>query len=231
MVVGSPLRSGLDMTRATVSLIAVFALIAAACVAFGTYFANATLSGAYGTAVEARFKVTATRISSIIERAASLGIAVPVQRTLTEVLRREARLEADLISIDIADERGAIVFSSAPERVGQVADAAAPHQVVSLVRNDFDAIIGRVIMRYDPRALAMVADEIHGALWAVAWPTLAGAVVATILVGAVLAGALRRAVRRAAHPSRWPGAARAVLAEIEGVHRDAQAPGAAGGGR
>lgn len=223
MVVRSPVRPGLDMTRATVSLIAVFALIAACCVAFGTYFSSATLTGAYRATVEARFEVTAARLCGIVENAASLGIALPVQRTLAGLLQREARLEPGLFSIDITDEHGVILFSSDTARQGLRVDLSAHNQVVRAAQNDFDAVIGRVVVRYDPLLLEAGAGQLQRDLWAVAWPTIAGAIAATILAGIVLASGLRRAVRRAAEPRRWPGAARMAVAELDAAHQQVAA--------
>lgn len=206
------------MTRTALWLIGVFALIAAACIAFGAYFSSITLVKAYRSAVEARFAVTAERLGAVVERAASLGIAPAAQATLPSLLEREARIEPALTSIDFVDEHGAVVFSSDAARVGTHADVAQPHAVRRAVRNDLDESIGRVVMRYDPQVLAQGEDALRRDLWRIAWPALAGACLATIAVGLLLAAALRRAARRARDPACWPPAARAALAEAEAVH-------------
>ncbi|OYZ92450.1 MAG: hypothetical protein B7Y01_01745, partial [Xanthobacter sp. 17-67-6] len=78
------------MIRTTLGLIALFAMIAAACVAFGAYFSYVTLQNAHRNAVEARFSITAERIAATAQFAASLGIALPAQTTLSELVAREA---------------------------------------------------------------------------------------------------------------------------------------------
>lgn len=208
------------MTRTALWLIGVFALIAAACVAFGAYFSSVTLVNAYRSAVEARFAVTAARVATVVERAAALGIALPAQTTLPALLEREARIEPALLSIDLVDERGSVVFSSVPSRVGAVAEKAPPHAVQKPALNDFDAPIGRVVMRYDPQVLAAGEAALQGDLWRIAWPALVCACGATIAIGLLLAVALRRAAQRAADPTRWPAAARSALAEAEAVHAE-----------
>lgn len=206
------------MTRTALWLIGVFALIAAACVAFGAYFSSVTLVNAYRSAVEARFAVTASRLAAVVERASSLGIALPAQATLPALLEREARIEPALQSIDLVDERGVVVFSSVASRVGAASEKKPPHSVRRVVLNDFDAPIGQVLLRYDPQVLAEGEGALQRDLWRIAWPALAGACLATIAIGLLLAVALRRAALKAADPARWPPAARAALAEAQSAH-------------
>lgn len=206
------------MTRTALWLIGVFALIAAACVAFGAYFSSVTLGNAYRSAVEARFAVTAERLAAVVERAASLGIALQAQTTLTGLLEAEARIEPALRSIDLVDEHNVVVFSSVPTRVGQTLEAAPAHTVRRTALNDLEVPIGRVVMRYDPATLEAGGETLRADLWRIAWPALAGACLATIAVGLLLAQSLRRAARRAADPAHWPPAARQALAEADAAH-------------
>ncbi|MDQ0506287.1 hypothetical protein [Xanthobacter agilis] len=206
------------MTRTALWLIGVFALIAAACVAFGAYFSSVTLVNAYRSAVESRFAVTAERLAGVVERAASLGIALPAQATLAGVLEREARIEPSLRSIDLVDERGVVVFSSDAGRIGASFERAPASTVRRTARNDLDAPIGQVVMRYDPQVLDAGGAALRADLWQVTWPALIGACCATIVVGLLLAMSLRRAARRAADPAHWPVAARSALAEADAAH-------------
>ncbi|MFG1480229.1 hypothetical protein V5F53_16475 [Xanthobacter sp. V4C-4] len=206
------------MTRTALWLIGVFALIAAACVAFGAYFSTVTLVNAHRSAVESRFAMTAERLAGVVERAAALGIAPPAQATLAALLASEARIEPALRSIDLVDEHGVVLFSSDPARVGTAAEPASPHAVRRTALNDFDEPIARVVMRYDPQVLDAGGAALRADLWRVAWPSLIGAAAATLAVGLLLAVALRRAARRAADPSRWPSAARAALADVDLAH-------------
>lgn len=206
------------MARITLGLIAVFALIAAACVAFGAYFSYVTLLNAHRGVIEARFGIAAERVAEVAEQAASLGIALPAQVTLPALLDREAGVEPGIRSMDIADERGVILFSSDPARVGAAEEADGGRGLTRPVRNDLNEGIGRVVVRYDPHVLASGAAALGEDLRTIAWPALAGAAAATIVIGLLLAATLHRAVRRAAEPGLWPPAARAALASVEAVH-------------
>lgn len=215
------------MARITLGLIAVFALIAAACVAFGAYFSYVTLLNAHRGVIEARFGIAAERVAAVAEQAASLGIALPAQVTLPALLEREAGVEPGIRSMDLADERGVILFSSDPARVGTAEEKAGARGLARPVRNDLNEEIGRVVVRYDPHVLAAGAAALGEDLRTIAWPALAGAAAATIIIGLLLAATLHRAVRRAAEPGLWPPAARAALASVEAVHGVPLAPGAA----
>lgn len=214
------------MARITLGLIAVFALIAAACVAFGAYFSYVTLLNAHRGVIEARFGIAAERVAEVAEQAASLGIALPAQVTLPALLEREAGVEPGIRSMDLADERGVILFSSEPARVGAAEETNGGRGLTRPVRNDLNEVIGRVVVRYDPHVLAAGAAALGDDLRAIAWPALAGAAAATIVIGLLLAATLHRAVRRAAEPGLWPPAARAALASVEAVHGSPLAPDA-----
>ncbi|WP_029004090.1 hypothetical protein [Azorhizobium doebereinerae] len=206
------------MTRTTAVLIALFAMIAAACVAFGAYFAYATLLNANRAAVEARFAITAQRIGATAELASGLGIALPAQQTLPDLLRREARIDTAIRAIDVADERGHVLFSSDPDRAGRDEPAHPADSVSRVMENDLEARIGRVIVHYDPVILAAGAEALAADLRFIAIPTLAAAALATIAVGLLLAASLRRSLRRAADPGSWPEPARAALASVDAAH-------------
>lgn len=205
------------MIRISLGLIIIFALIAAACVAFGAYFSFATLENAHKKAVEARFAITAERIAGIAQVASSLGISLPSQTTLTDLLHREARLDETILSIDVTNSHSRVLFSSDPERIG--GQERQPASSVSRrIENDLAATEGMVVVRYDPAALAAGATALSEALGVIAMPTLAGAALATLAIGLLLASGLGRAAKRAADPAHWPPAARAALAEAEAAH-------------
>lgn len=214
------------MIRISLGLILVFALIAAACVAFGAYFSYVTLQTAHRKAIEARFNVTAARIAVSAETAASLGITLPAQAPLADLARREARLDPTIVSIDITDERNRVLFSSDPDRIGRADGARAPGTVSRAVENDLAAVIGRIVVRYDPATLAQGEAALSRDLTAIAMPALIGAGLATIAIGLLLANGLGRAARRAADPALWPPAARSALAEAEAAHAAAINPAA-----
>ncbi len=220
------------MRRTTLGLIIVFALIAAACVAFGAYFSYVTLINAHRSVIEARCGIAAQRVVDVVEKAASLGIALPAQQTLTAVLERESRVEDAIRSMDLTDEHGIVLFSSEPGRVGL--DTGRDHErgLSRPVRNDIGQSLGRVVVRYDSAILTNGSAALAADLRRIALPTLLWAGAATLVIGLLLAALLQRAVRRAAEPRLWPPAARAALASVEEAHRTTRSPGAGlpGGG-
>lgn len=206
------------MIRVSLGLILLFAAIAAACVAFGAYFSYVTLQNAHRKAIEARFSVTASRVAVSAETAASLGITLPAQQPLADLTRREARLDPAILAIDVTDERGRVLFSSDPARIGRTDATRGPGLVSRGVENDLAAVIGRIVVRYDPATLAEGEAALAVDLRAIAMPALVGAGLATIAIGLLLASGLGRAARRAADPAHWPPAARAARAEAEAIH-------------
>lgn len=220
------------MRRTTLGLIIVFALIAAACVAFGAYFSYVTLINAHRGVIEARCGIAAQRVVDVAEKAASLGIAIPAQQMLAAVLEREARVEDAIRSMDLTDERGIVLFSSERARVGLDTNSDSERGLSRPVRNDIGQTLGRVVVRYDTRILTNGATALAADLRRIALPTLLWAGLATLVIGLLLAALLQRAVRRAAEPQLWPPAARAALASVEAAHQTAQTPavGVTGGG-
>ncbi|MBA4790610.1 MAG: hypothetical protein H2042_13005 [Rhizobiales bacterium] len=210
------------MIRTSLGLIVLFAVIAAACVAFGAYFSYVTLQNAHRKAVETRFGVTAERIAGSAQTAASLGIALPAQTTLADLTRREARLDGSILSIDVTDSHDRVLFSSDPARIDTRESGRTPNAVSRRVENDLASTIGRVVVRYNPQTLAAGEHALAGELETIAAPTLIGAALATIVIGLLLAGGLGRAARRAADPAQWPRAARSALAEAEAAHAAAR---------
>jgi len=214
------------MIRTTIGLIGLFAIIAAACVAFGAYFSFITLQNAHRKTVESGFAITAERIATTAQFAASLGIALPAQTTLAGLLRRESDLEDAIRRLDVTDKDGTVLFSSDPARAGVREPAAPAHAVSRRIENDLAAVIGHVVVHYDPAAMAKGAAALSEDLRFIALPTLLGAALATIVIGLLLAADLKRAVRRAADPATWPAAARSALASVQTVHGQIPAAGA-----
>ena len=198
------------MIRTTLGLIAVFALIAAACVAFGAYFSFITLQNAHRQAVESRFAITAERIAQTAQFSAGLGIALPAQETLGAMLPREQRLDSAITTIDVADRKGQVLFSSDPSRLNLLTQQPLHHAISRPIDTDLGIVIGHVIVHYDTVILAAGDAALSARLRAIALPTLGAAALATILIGLLLAAALRRSARRAADPALWPPGGRSA---------------------
>ncbi len=198
------------MIRTSLGLILLFAVIAAACVAFGAYFSLVTLQTAHRKAIETRFGVTAERIVASAQTAAGLGIALPAQITLADLTRREARLDEAILSIDIIDTHDKVLFSSDPARITDSDGSRPANAVTRRIENDLAAAIGRVVVRYKPAVLLAEGESaLEGELQTMAMPTLIGSALATILIAFFLRPG--SAGRRSAPPIPRNGPARRAL--------------------
>ncbi|MEZ0214990.1 MAG: hypothetical protein ACAH27_18875 [Xanthobacteraceae bacterium] len=199
------------MTRTALSLILVFALVVGACVACGSYFAYVGLIAAHRQVLQSRFDISMERVATAAERAASFGIALRAQTTLPTLLADEARLDPLVRGIAVRDERGETLFANAATEATGVA-------LRRPIRNDLGKAIGEVSLVYDAAALEQGAAELRASLSGAAMAATGFGALCTLIVGAVMALLLRRALHRAADPATWPEPARRALADAEAVH-------------
>ncbi|MFK8252751.1 hypothetical protein [Ancylobacter terrae] len=203
------------MIRTALTLIVLFAVLVAACVAFGGYFAYGTLVGAYRDVLQSRFAISTERIAAAAERAGALGIALRSQTTLPALLAQEAGLDPLVRRIEVHDEARQRLFSS--DAGGGAAGGIA---LARPIRTDTGRVAGEVVLVYDPVGVEVGA----AALWdRVRFYTLLAvvfAVVATLAAGLALALTLRRAVARASDAATWPEPARRALVDADAVHAD-----------
>lgn len=205
------------MTRTVSGLLALFALVAGACIALGAYFTYGALVAAHRDALESRYVLAAQRVASTAELAASFGITLPAQTTLTPLIEREARLDASILTLDVLDASRTVLFSTRPDRVGRAATPLG-EDVVRPIRNDLGRDIGRAVVQYDDAAALQARASLARQIRTVAIPAALVASLGTLLIGWLLARRLQGRALRAADPASWPAQAHDARDDIAVTH-------------
>lgn len=175
-------------------LLAVFVGLSCAFMATGAYFAYDALRKADQAAVDSRFALAVGRVVASVERAASYGITLPAQETLSELLMREAALEQEIRSIDVRDSQGRVLFSSDTARVGRVVVSPVPRDtsvdglrhISSTIRDDLGQPIGIAEVLVDNSKQQASEQRLAEALRKRSWPALMLAGLGTLLGGLAL---------------------------------------------
>src|SRR5690349_5953621 len=102
------------MLRLAVRTLPVFAIIIGFAVALAAYLNFSGVRTAYLDLTRARMDMIANAVGMDIVAANSLGISLPEQATLPELLSRQSGTDPSVRSIDVADSEGRILFSSDP---------------------------------------------------------------------------------------------------------------------
>lgn len=183
--------------RVLAVLVTVLAAVAGGFAALGGYFAYETLLKAERRALESRFELTAQRVVSTAQRAASYGIALPAQTTLPELLRREAALDPAVQRIDVVDLSGRLLFSSQPLDAGSAAPSREGVRAVQRpVLDDLGQPTAQVQLWFDRQLFDSPAQRLGQALGGPVWQAAALAAALTLALGLGMGGRLRRAARR-----------------------------------
>ncbi len=160
-----------------------FSLLVAACLAAGAWMTEGSLLKAYRGILESRFAIALDRTAEGATHAASLGVDLDSQEdTLGAALRRERTLDADILGMVVQDARGRRLYGD-----GLVPEPAPPGTLGQTLLDDLGLPAGRILLRYDPRALDIPSAEIRRDMRRHALPVAAGAA----LLGFLAALALR----------------------------------------
>ncbi len=176
------------------TLLALFAGIACLFMATGAFFAYDALRKVDQQAIESRFALALGRVVASAERAASYGIALPAQSTLSELLVREAELEPEIRSFDVRDEQGRVIFSNDAARLDPRVVSTAPgdaradglQHIARTIRDDLGHAIGMAEVRVDDSEQQASAQRLADALRERSWPALLLAGLGTLLGGLAL---------------------------------------------
>lgn len=160
-----------------------FSLLIAACLAAGAWMTEGSLLKAYRGILESRFDIALDRVAEGATHAASLGVGLESQEaTLGAALRRERALDADILGMAVQDAQGRRLYGD-----GLLPDPAPPGTLGQNLLDDLGLPAGRILLRYDPRALEAPSAEIRQDMRRHALPVVAGAA----LLGLLAALALR----------------------------------------
>ncbi|WP_368647466.1 MFS transporter [Castellaniella ginsengisoli] len=160
-----------------------FSLLIAACLAAGAWMTEGSLLKAYRGILESRFAIALDRTAEGAMHAASLGVSLDSQEgTLGAALRRERALDADILGMAVQDAQGRRLYSE-----GAMPEPAPPGTLGQTLLDDLGLPAGRILLRYDPRALEVPSAAIRQDMRGHALPVVAGAA----LLGFLAALALR----------------------------------------
>lgn len=209
------------MIRLAIRTLPVFAVIIGFAMILAAFLNFSGVRTAYLDLIRSRMAMTAGAVATDIATANSLGIRLSEQSTLPDLLARQSSTDPLLLSIDVADGEGEVLFSSDPARRGK-RDAAAGDTGAFRhrqdVANDFGAPIGYVVVRLDRRAIDSTVDGLRVDILTAAVPAGIGAVVAGCLIALLLLTRLHGNARRASagRAESGPlGSAEAELARLQ----------------
>lgn len=185
------------MLRLAVRTLPVFAIIIGFAVALAAYLNFSGVRTAYLDLTRARMDMIANAVGMDIVAANSLGISLPEQATLPELLSRQSGTDPSVRSIDVADSEGRILFSSDPQRVGgHYAEESDIMRQKLDVTNDFGVVIGAVDVRLGRAEIEAAIEKLRVDLFAGAVPAGLGAVLVGCLGALFMLSRLYRRARR-----------------------------------
>ncbi|WP_137390876.1 hypothetical protein [Rhodoligotrophos defluvii] len=206
------------MLRLALRTLPLFAIIVSFAVALGAYMNFSGVRGAYTELIRSRLQMVAEEVEHDILSATALAIPLSEQTTLPALLARQAAADPAILSIDVESPEGSTLFSSVPARVG------APHRpdgqsfdVTKPVLNDFGAVIGRVVVRYDRTGMREGIGSLAAGIAGDAVPAGLMAMLAGSLAAFLIMTRLHGRARRLSEPGAPDAVTRAgdALAAIE----------------
>lgn len=210
------------MLKLSFRILPLFAAVVGLAMALGAYMNYSGVRGAYLDLIGSRMQMVADEVGTVIEAAVSVGIAAPEQITLPDLLSRQTQADRLILSIDVIQPSGAILFSSDPDRTAGTAPEAGSQAAVidRPILNDFGVTVARVQIRYDTRPQDTAVAEFGQQVLTDAVPTSILAVLAGSLAAFLILSMLHRQARRASDP----GGADAVVEAREEIDRIALEP-------
>lgn len=185
------------MIRLAVRILPVFAMIIGFAVALAAYMNFSGVRTAYLDLVHARMEMIAGAVATDIAAASSIGIALPEQSTLPDLLARQAAADPLLRSIDVTGGDGTILFSSDAARVGAALSGDGPVLLHSVqITNDLGGLVGTIIVRLDRAGIDAALERLRLDIFASALPAGLGAIGAGCLMALLLLSGLYRRARR-----------------------------------
>ncbi len=155
-----------SMTKVTTALALTVALVAAAAIALSAFLNYGAVRVSYKESLAQRFTIVTERVGEIIEKALSLGLPMAGQDTLAALLPREQADDPLVISLDVVNDRGQVLFSSDSSRVGKlvpVDEPSVPHYRRDIA-TDFGVGAGAVILRASGKAIDGGLEQVAGEL-------------------------------------------------------------------
>tara|TARA_B100002003_G_scaffold12770_1_gene10896 strand:- start:744 stop:1385 length:642 start_codon:yes stop_codon:yes gene_type:complete len=188
------------MIRLAARTLPVFAAIIGFAMALAAYLNFSGVRTAYLDLIRARAGMIAGDIAADASAAQGFGIRLAEQRTLGELLARQAAVDPLILSIDVAGPDGVILFSSAPARVGEqelpAGEDTAFRQQAEVI-GALGAPVGEVLVRLDGATMDATVAGLRRDVLLGAVPAGLAAVAAGCLLALTLLSRLRARARRA----------------------------------
>ena len=190
------------MLRLSFRILPLFAAVVGLAMALGAYMNYSGVRGAYLELITSRMQLVADEVGTVVEAAVSVGIAASEQVTLPDLLSRQAQADGLILSIDVVEPSGAILFSSDLDRpAGAIMEAGAQAAVIDrAIVNDFGVTVARVQVRYDTRPQDSAVAVFGQQVLTDAVPTSVLAILAGSLAAFLILSLLHLQARRATHP-------------------------------
>ncbi|WP_339947602.1 hypothetical protein [uncultured Albimonas sp.] len=188
------------MIRLAARTLPVFAAIIGFAMALAAYLNFSGVRTAYLDLVRARAGMIARDIAADASAAQGFGIRLTEQRTLAELLARQAATDPLILSIDVTTPDGRVLFSSAPARAGAPAPPAgedAAFRQAEPVIGALGAPVGEVLVRLDGATMDATVAGLRRDVLLGAVPAGLGAVATGCLLALALLSRLRARARRA----------------------------------
>lgn len=143
-----PLADEQASTRAQRAFLALCVVIVGGFLCLGAYLSYDALRTNGREIVRSRFELSAQRVALAAQRAMSTGLELSTQTTLPALLRRAMDQDPAIISFDVVDARGMVLFSADAQRTGQPGVEADDNVVRHDLLDDLGQRRGAVQVRF-----------------------------------------------------------------------------------
>ena len=143
-----PLADEQASTRAQRAFLALCVVIVGGFLCLGAYLSYDALRTNGREIVRSRFELSAQRVALAAQRAMSTGLELSTQTTLPALLRRAMDQDPAIISFDVVDARGVVLFSADAQRTGQPGVEADDNVVRHDLLDDLGQRQGAVQVRF-----------------------------------------------------------------------------------
>lgn len=200
----------LASTRAQQAFLALCVVIVGGFLCLGAYLSYDALRTNGREIVRSRFELSAQRVALAAQRAMSTGLELSTQTTLPALLRRAMDQDPAIISFDVIDARGVVLFSADAQRTGQPGVAAGDNVVRHDLLDDLGQRQGTVQVRFGHTLLSDLNQRFAQGMKA-GLPLPFGMACLVLVLGGIWLMRLSRMVCNSpqqAAPVRWGGVLR-----------------------
>lgn len=145
--------------RSQQAYIALCTVIVGVFLCVGAYLSYDALRNNGHEIVRSRFELSAQRVALTAQRAMSTGLELSTQTTLPGLLRRSMDQDPAILSFDVIDSRGLVIFSADPTRTGNPVEKADDNIVSHDLLDDLGQRQGSVQVQFGKTLLSDLEDQ------------------------------------------------------------------------